>query len=158
MLFSSIGPVNGRDDTTYDFPGEARFFGLANNGTGKVQRNWVAVQNTSDEPLELTIKGTIYSEHYTETDGSVPVDYKANGGFQGPHAITAMSFMRAEDGKNGYSEQTVTIPPGETMTVADTYMHPAARSFRFSTSRPAIPTRRFEWPTESPTLAPRQTT
>ncbi|MEL7371182.1 MAG: hypothetical protein AAFN74_19835 [Myxococcota bacterium] len=130
VLFSSIGPVDGRDDTTYDFPGEARFFGLANNGTGKVQRNWVAVQNTSDEPLELTIKGTIYSKHYTETDGTVPVDYKANGGFQGPHAITAMSFMRAEDGKNGYSERTVTIPPGETMTVADTYMHPGGEVFQ----------------------------
>jgi hypothetical protein len=130
VLLSTIGPVAGRDDTTYDLPGEARFFGLANNRTGKVQRNWLAVENTSDEPLELSIRGTIYSKHYTPTDGQVPVDYKERGDFQGPHAVTAMSLMRAEPGQNGYVEKTVTIPPGETRVVADTYMHPGGEVFQ----------------------------
>ncbi len=134
VLLSTIGPVDGREDSTYDFTGEARFYGLSANRTGKPQRNWVAVQNTSDEPLELTVRGTVYTQHVTPHDGSVNPNYPpvgaANPGFQGPHALAAMSFMRAEPGDNGYLERTVTIPPGQTRVVNDTYQERGSETFQ----------------------------
>ncbi|MEM6558946.1 MAG: hypothetical protein AAF605_04100 [Myxococcota bacterium] len=128
VLLSTIGPIQGRDDTIYDFQGEARFFGLTGNKTGVAQNNWIAVQNTSDEPLTLNVRGTSYSKRVTPTDGSISFDY-AQDRFQGPHAVTAMSFLNEEPGVNGYVDQTITIPPGETRIVHDVNQHPGGEVF-----------------------------
>lgn len=147
VLLSTIGPVNGREDATYDFTGEARFYGLSANRTGKPQRNWVAVQNTSDTPLELTVRGTVYTKHVTPHDGSIDPDYPPvgapNPGFQGPHALAAMSFMRAQPGQNGYLEKTVTIPPGQTRVISDTYQERGSETFQLLDLEAADPNQTF---------------
>ncbi len=128
LLLSTIGPVEGRQDTVFDFPGEARLYGLSGNKTGRPVRNWVAVQNTSDTPLELTVRGTTYSKHVTRPTTISP-DYNPEGGFVGPHAITGLSFLERVPGRNGYAEETFTIPPGETKLVRDVYQEAGGEVF-----------------------------
>lgn len=122
VLGSTMGPVPGRGDTSHTFVGQARFFALAQNGTGKAQRNQVLIKNTFNKDLTFTIKGTVFvNKGVTPTDGRIKQGYQKNGGFQGPQAIAATSFLDAAPGKNGYFEKKVTIKAGDTDIVNNQY-------------------------------------
>lgn len=71
VLGSTIAPVPGRGDGTYDFPGRAQVFALSNNRTGAPQRFSTIVANTSSSTITLDISGTVYSKGVTPTDGKI---------------------------------------------------------------------------------------
>jgi hypothetical protein len=129
VLGSTIAPVPGRGDGTFDFPGAAEVFALANNRTGAPQRFSTVVQNTSDRPMTLSVEGVVYSKKLTPTDGRVPMGYAMDGGFRGPHAITARSALAAVPGQNGYSARTFTLAPGELKVVSTTGVHAGGEVF-----------------------------
>ncbi len=119
ILGSTIAAVPGRGDSRYDLPGEARLFSLANNRTGAAQIFSVVVKNTTDTPLSLSLRGTLYSKNITPSDQNIPVNYGQEG-FRGPHAIAATSYLAAVPGQSGYLSRSATIPPGGLQVVATT--------------------------------------
>lgn len=122
MLGSTMAPIPGRGDTSHTFVGSGRFFALAQNGTGKSQRNQVLIRNTFSKDLTFTIKGTVFvNKGITATDGRIDQRYQKDGGFQGPQAVAATSFLDAQPGKNGYLEKRVTIKAGDTEIVNNQY-------------------------------------
>ncbi len=121
-LGSTMAPIPERGDTSHTFVGSGRFFALAQNGTGKAQRNQLLIRNTFSKDLTFTIKGTVFvNKGITPTDGRIDQRYKKDGGFQGPQAVAATSFLDAKPGKNGYLEKRVTIKAGDTEIVNNQY-------------------------------------
>lgn len=129
VLGSTIAPVPGRGDGTYDLPGRAQVFALANNRSGASQRFSTIVVNTSSTAISLDISGTVYSKGVTPTDGKISPNYLANGGFRGPQAVAARSYLDAVPGKNGFERSSVQIAPGAAMVVSSSGMHPGGEIF-----------------------------
>jgi hypothetical protein len=143
VLGSTIAPVPGRGDGTFDFPGQAEVFALANNRTGAPQRFSTVVHNASERPMTLTVEGVVYSKKLTPTDGRIPEGYARDGGFRGPHAIAARSALAAVPGSNGYMLRTVTLEPGEVKVVSTTPIHPGGEVFSRLALRAEDPTQTF---------------
>lgn len=107
VLGSTIGPVKGRGDTTFDFPGAGRMFVLAGNHTSAQLTFSVVVQNVSNAEAVVEVRGVLYSKHVT-TGLTLSEDY-AQGRFSGPHAIVSKGMALAEAGKDGYLQKSVRI-------------------------------------------------
>lgn len=130
VLGSTMAPVRDRGDTSHDFVGVARYFALSQNATGKALRNLILVKNTSKKDLEFRVQGEVYcNKGVTKTDGRIQQNYKANGEFQGPHAIAASAYLDAQHGKNGYVAKTVKIKAGDTEVVNDQYHETGSEVF-----------------------------
>lgn len=129
VLGSTIAPVPGRGDSTYDLPGGARTFTLAQNRTGRAQVYSTVVENTSSTPMVLSYSGTVYSKKVTPVDGQISPDYAASGGFRGPHAVAAYSALSAVPGKNGFVRGTLALAPGQTAVLHKVSLHPGGEVF-----------------------------
>jgi hypothetical protein len=130
VLASTMAPVQGRGDTSHDFVGVARYFALSQNATGKALRNMILVKNTSSSDVEFRIQGEVYcNKGVTKTDGRIQSNYKADGEFQGPHAIASSAYLDAQAGKNGYVAKSITIKAGDTEVVNDQYHETGSEVF-----------------------------
>jgi hypothetical protein len=130
VLASTMAPMQGRGDTTHDFVGVARYFALSQNATGKALRNMILIKNTSNKDLDFKIQGEVYcNKGVTKTDGRIQPNYKADGDFQGPHAIASSAYLDAQNGKNGYVAKTVKVKAGDTEVVNDQYHETGSEVF-----------------------------
>ena len=113
VLGSTMAPIPGRGDTTHTFTGSARFFALAQNGTGKALTQQLLLKNTGKAAQTFKVKGTVFvNKGVTKTDGRIEQGYKRDGKFQGPQAIAATSYLDAQPGKNGFMDKSVTVQAG----------------------------------------------
>ena len=130
--------------TGFEFNGEGRLYSLVNNrthdkglgglvsgltGNLKNVENSVIAYNPSDKPLTLELEGVMYSKSITKTDGKIHHEYKKDGDFRGPHAITASSYMAKDVGENGYVKKSITIPPRSAAVVANVKQAPGGEAF-----------------------------
>jgi hypothetical protein len=143
VLGSTIAPVPGRGDASYDLPGGARVFALAHNRTGRAQVYSTVVRNTSSTPMVLEYSGTVYSKKITPTDGQISADYAAGGGFRGPHALAAHSELSAVPRKNGFVTGTLTLSPGQTAVLHSVGLHPGGEVFSSLELRARGPSQTF---------------
>lgn len=143
VLGSTIAPVPGRGDSSYDLPGGARVFALAHNRTGRAQVYSTVVRNTSSAPMVLEYSGTVYSKKVTPVDGTISADYAAGGGFRGPHAIAAHSELSAVPGKNGFVKGALPLSPGQTAVLHKVGLHPGGEVFSSLELRARDPSQTF---------------
>jgi hypothetical protein len=129
VLGSTIAGIPGRGDNRHTFNGSAQTFSLAQNRTGVPQRFSNVFHNQSDQPATVKVKGTVYMPTVTTVDGAIPPTYKKDGGFRGPQAIASSSLASGVNGKNGYFEKTIVVPPGKSISLTDTYHPPGAEVF-----------------------------
>jgi hypothetical protein len=130
VLASTMAPVRDRGDTSHDFVGVARYFALSQNATGKALRNLILVKNTSNKDLEFRVQGEVYcNKGVTKTDGRIQQNYKADGEFQGPHAVASSAYLDAQSGKNGYVSKSIKIKAGDTEIVNDQYHETGSEVF-----------------------------
>jgi hypothetical protein len=130
VLASTMAPVQGRGDTTHDFVGVARYFALSQNATGKSLRNMILVKNTSAAEVEFRVQGEVYcNKGVTKTDGRILPNYKADGDFQGPHAIASSAYLDAKKDKNGYVSKAIKVKAGDTEVVNDQYHETGSEVF-----------------------------
>jgi hypothetical protein len=130
VLASTMAPVQGRGDTSHDFVGTARYFALSQNATGKALRNMILVKNTSAAEVEFRVQGEVYcNKGVTKTDGRILSNYKADGDFQGPHAIASSSYLDAKKDQNGYVSKAIKIKAGDTEVVNDQYHETGSEVF-----------------------------
>jgi hypothetical protein len=120
LVGSTIAPMKDRGGGTHDFTGEMRYFGLAQNGTGKALKNSIVVKNLESRALTFTLRGVVFGKKVTKTDGAIPTDYGSSG-FRGPHAVAASSFLDAKPGKNGFIERKVKVGAGELKVLNEQY-------------------------------------
>lgn len=120
LIGSTIAPMQDRGDATHDFTGKMRYFGLAQNGSGKALKNSLVVKNLEDRPLTFTLKGVIFGKNVTPTDGKIPKGYGPSG-FRGPHAVAASSFLDAKPGQNGFVERKVKVGARELKVLNEQY-------------------------------------
>jgi peptidoglycan hydrolase-like protein with peptidoglycan-binding domain len=129
VLGSTIARTPDRGDGRHTFDGGAQTFSLAQNRTGSPQRFSNVIHNPGTEPMTVKVSGTLYMPTTTKTDGRIPPSYAIDGGFRGPQAIASSSHAKAVPGQNGYFTKTVTVPPGKTVSLTDTYHPPGAEVF-----------------------------
>jgi hypothetical protein len=120
LIGSTVAAMKDRGGGTHDFTGEMRYFGLAQNGTGKALKNSIVVKNLESRPLTFTVRGVVFGKKVTQTDGAIPADY-GKSGFRGPHAVAASSFLDAKPGKNGFIERKVKVGAGELKVLNEQY-------------------------------------
>jgi hypothetical protein len=120
LIGSTVAPMKDRGDATHDFTGQMRYFGLAQNGTGKALKNSIVVKNLEARPLTFTLRGVVFGKNVTKTDGAIPKGYGPSG-FRGPHAVAASSFLDAKPGKNGFVERKVKVSAGELKVLNEQY-------------------------------------
>ena len=113
VLGSTMAPIPGRGDTTHTFTGSARFFALAQNGTGHALTQQLLIKNAGKTAQTFEVKGTVFANKgVTKTDGRIQQGYKRDGKFQGPQAIAASSYLDAKPGSNGFLKKSVTVQAG----------------------------------------------
>jgi len=120
LIGSTIAPMKDRGDARHDFTGEMRYFGLAQNGTGRALKNSIVVKNLEDRALTFTLRGVVFGKNVTKTDGKIPKSYGTSG-FRGPHAVAASSWLDEQPGKNGFVEKKVRVGAGELKVLNEQY-------------------------------------
>ncbi|HAE38262.1 MAG TPA: hypothetical protein DCG57_06435 [Candidatus Riflebacteria bacterium] len=121
ILGSTIAPVRGRGDGTFDFPGAGRVFVLANNRIkAGSDHQWLSavVYNPNDHEIELSLRGILYAPKITPVSGNVSPNYQ-QGVFAGTHAVVSSSFLDFAAGRNGAFERRLRVPARQSRIVVE---------------------------------------
>jgi|GEM_PF-2128818 len=121
ILGSTIAPVRGRGDGTFDFPGAGRVFVLANNRIkASSDRQWFSavVYNPNDHEIQLSLRGILYAPKITSVTGNVSPNYQ-QGVFAGTHAVVSSSFLDFVPGRNGAFERRLRVPARQSRIVVE---------------------------------------
>ena len=121
ILGSTIAPVTGRGNATFDFAGAGRIFVLANNKiTAGSDRHWFSavVYNPNDFEIELSLRGILFAPKVTKVTGSVSESYQ-QGVFAGTHAVVSSSFLDFQPGRNGAFVRKLRVPAKQCRIMAE---------------------------------------